>query len=55
MATAAIEELRTAGRSAFEMARAKLPADFPTRLADSIAKAAQRRLASLSNNFAKDS
>ena len=54
MATAAIEELKTAGASAFEKARAKLPADFPTRLADSIDTAAQLRLASLTNNLAKD-
>jgi serine/threonine-protein kinase HipA len=54
MVTAAVEELRTAGASAFDEARAKLPADFPTSLADSIATAAQRRLASLTDNFAKD-
>jgi len=54
MVTAAIEELKTAGTSAFDKARAKLPADFPTSLADSTATAAQRRLASLANNFAKD-
>jgi serine/threonine-protein kinase HipA len=53
MATAAIEELKTAGATAFDKTRAKLPADFPTSLADSIATAAQRRLASLTNNFAK--
>jgi serine/threonine-protein kinase HipA len=54
MATAAIEEVKTAGASAFDEARAKLPADFPTSLVDSIATAAQRRLASLTNNFSND-
>ncbi|HXW29939.1 MAG TPA: hypothetical protein VEK55_11310, partial [Xanthobacteraceae bacterium] len=54
MATEAIEELKTAGTSAFDKVRAKLPADFPTNLIGSIATAAQRRLALLTNNLARD-
>jgi serine/threonine-protein kinase HipA len=53
MARDTIEELKAAGASAFDRTHAALSVDFPMAVADSIAAAAQRRLASLTDNAAK--
>jgi len=52
MAKDAIEELKAAGVSAFDRTQAALPGDFPMAVADSIAAAGRRRLASLTDSAA---